>query len=233
MAMLVVTPIREEFSSLARVFEQRWGSPEKRAVGRAQVHEYRAAGVTLARGGLGKVQYAVTTGHLLDRLPAVDLVVCAGVAGALADRAGVGDVVVGTATVEHDFNPNFARPPSFDGSPPHVAALRQMTEGLQAPFQVYFAPVASGDEAIVDPVRASALHARTGAFAVAWEGAGGARAAAFSDVPYVEVRGISDMADHAAMDVYEANIPDAMQNVAVIVTWLAEHPIPAQAGSIL
>ena len=231
--MLVVTPLREEFDCLARVFEQRWGSPEQRAVGKAQVHEYRAAGVTLARGGLGKVQYAVTTGHLLAHLPAVDLVVCAGVAGSLADRVRVGDVVVGTATVEHDFNPNFARAPSFDCSPPHVAALRQMAGELQEPFQVHFAPVASGDEAIVDAARACALYAPTGALAVAWEGAGGARAAAFSDVPYVEVRGISDMADHAAMDVYEANIPEAMQNVAVIVTWLAEHPVGAQAGSIL
>ena len=229
MATLVVTPIREEFDCLARTFEQRWGSPEQRAVGRADVHEYRAAGVTLARGGLGKVQFAVSTGHLLDHLADVDLVVCAGVAGSLAGHVRVGDVVVGTATVEHDFNPKFtgAWLPSFDGSPPHIAALRRMAAGLQTSFRVHFAPVASGDEAIVDAVRAAALRARTGALAVAWEGAGGARAAAFSDVPYVEVRGISDMADHAAMDVYKANIPSAMQNVAVIVAWLAEHPAPA------
>ena len=227
MATLVVTPIRDEFNSLARVFEERWGSPAQRAVGRVDVHEYHAAGVTLAQGGLGKVQYAVTTGHLLDRLPGVDLVVCAGVAGSLADQVRVGDVVVGTATVEHDFNRDFgARLPSFDASPPHIAALRRMVGNLRAPFQVHFAPVASGDEPIVDAVRAAALHARTGALAVAWEGAGGARAAAFSEVPYVEVRGISDMADHAAMDVFKANIPDAMQNVAVIVTRLAEYSIP-------
>ena len=151
----------------------------------------------------------------------------------MAERVRVGDVVVGTATVEHDFNRNFARAPSFDCSPPHVAALRQTAGDLRTPFQVHFAPVASGDEDIVDAVRAGALHTRTGALAVAWEGAGGARAAAFSDVPYVEVRGISDMADHAAMDVYEANIPDAMQNVAVIVAWLAEHRIPARMENIL
>lgn len=228
MATLVVTPIRDEFNSLARVFEERWGSPAQRAVGRVDVHEYHAAGVTLARGGLGKVQFAVTTGHLLDRLPEVDLVVCAGVAGSLSNQVRIGDVVVGTATVEHDFNPKFTgvRLPSFDGSPPHIAALRLMGADLQAPFQVHFAPVASGDEAIADAARAAAPRARTGALAVAWEGAGGARAAAFSEVPYVEVRGISDMADHAAMDVFKANIPDAMQNVAVIVTRLAEYSIP-------
>ena len=224
MAMLVVAPIPEEFDCLARAFEQRWGSPERRAVGRTHVHQYRAAEVTLARGGLGKVQFAVTTGHLLAHLPEVDLVVCAGVAGALARHVRVGDVVVGTVTVEHDFNPSYSRLPSFDASPPHIAALRRMAGGLQAPFRVYFAPVASGDEAIVDAARAGALHTRTGALAVAWEGAGGARAAAFSDVPYVEVRGISDMADHAAMDVFKTNIPGAMQHVAVIVAWLAALP---------
>lgn len=231
MATLVVTPIAEEFECLATEFERRWGGAEQRAVGRAAVYEYLAAGVTLARGGLGKVQFAVTTGHLLAHLPQVDLVVCAGVAGSLTDHVRVGDVVVATATVEHDFNPDYSRLPSFDGSPPHVDALRRMAGGLQASFDVHFAPVASGDEAIVDAARAAALRDRTGALAVAWEGAGGARAAAFSGVPYVEVRGISDMADHAAMDVFKANIPSAMRNVGAIVAWLAEDAVNPSTGS--
>ena len=103
MTTLVIAPIPQEFEVLARVFEQRWGSPEKRGVGRTDVHEYRATDVILAEGGFGKVQFAVTTRHLLDHLPGVSLVVCAGVAGALADSVRVGDVVVGTATIEHDF----------------------------------------------------------------------------------------------------------------------------------
>ena len=176
------------------------------------------------RGGLGKVQFAVTTQHLLDNLDDLSLVVCAGVSGSLTRDASVGDVVIGTTTVEHDFNskPPDARMPSFDGSARHLAALRKAYSTSQSAFQVHLGPIASGDEATLDASRASELHSRTGALAVAWEGAGGARAAAFSGVAYIEVRGISDMADHDASSTWKANLPDAMRNVAVVVAYLAE-----------
>ena len=169
---------------------------------------------------------------MLDNLAAPSLAVCAGIAGSLTTSAHVGDVVVGTATVEHDFNSSSLdrQLPKFDGSARHLAALRQARIVEQEVFRVRFGHIASGDEAIVDPARACELRARTGALAVAWEGAGGARAASFSQVPYVEVRGISDMADHDAVDSWKANLPNAMRNVASIVAWLAEHPIPKRVA---
>ena len=226
MTMLVVAPISNEFDVLARVFEERWGAPEQRGAGRVSVREYRATNVVLAEGGFGKVQFGVTTQHLLDHLPDVDLVVCAGVAGALAEPVGVGDVVVGAATVEHDFHSVLFRdvPPSFDGSEEHVAALVQRFVGEEGEFRVFCGPVASGDEAIVDPARRAEVYARTEALAVAYEGAGGARASAFSGVPYVEVRGISDMADHDFLGELEEVLPVAMEHVASVVAWLAERP---------
>ena len=232
MTTVVITPIAEEFEVLTRVFDQRWGSHEMREAGRIHVREYQASSVILSQGGLGKVQFAVTTQHLLDNLAAPSLVVCAGVAGSLTRSARVGDVIVGAATVEHDFSPNSPGRllPTFDGSARHVAALGQAGGAGQSSFQVHFGRIASGDEGVMDPVRARQLHASTDALAVAWEGAGGARAAAFSQVPYVEVRGISDMADHDTSDTWKANLPDAMRNVSAIVAWFVEHPIPALAA---
>ena len=229
---LVITPIAEELEVLTAVLDQHWGSHVMREVGRLQVPEYRAKGVILCQGGLGKAQFAVTTQHLLDNLGSPSLAVCAGIAGSLTASARVGDVIVGTATVEHDFNPRSLdrQLPEFEGSARHLAALREAGIVEREDFRVQLGRIASGDEAIVDPARARELRARTGALAVAWEGAGGARAAAFSQVPYVEVRGISDMADHEAVDMWKANCPSAMRNVASIVAWLAEHPIPARAA---
>jgi adenosylhomocysteine nucleosidase len=61
---------------------------------------------------------------------------------------------------------------------------------------------------------------------VAWEGAGGARAAAFSGVPFIEVRGITDTADHAASRDFAMNLPLAMANVArLLAAWLASASI--------
>lgn len=230
MATLVVAPIPQEFEVLSKAFEQRWGNPERRKVGLAEAYEYRSTGVILAEGGFGKAQFAVTTRHLLDHLPEVTLVVCAGVAGALAESVRVGDVVVGTATIEHDFYSVMFKgvPPRFDGSGEHLDELGKNVEPDQSSFRVHFAAIASGDQAIVERVRRDEIHARTEALAVAFEGAGGARAAAFSDVPYIEVRGISDSADEKFLGDFEANLPTAAENVASVVAWLAEHPIPPQ-----
>jgi adenosylhomocysteine nucleosidase len=106
--------------------------------------------------------------------------------------------------------------PSFDGAPGAVASLRRAVTAPNS-FKVHFGAVASGDEDVVDDERRQALRQLTGALAVAWEGAGGARACAFSDAPYVEVRGITDAADHTAPADFEANLEVAMDNIATLV----------------
>ena len=60
----------------------------------------------------------------------------------------------------------------------------------------------------------------TGAIAVAWEGAGAARACEFSNVPFLEVRGMSDSANESP-EAFFGNIPTAMRNVAQILGQLA------------
>ena len=232
MTVLVVAPITAEFEALANAFDERWGSPTLHDTGRVSVREYAAAGVVLAEGGFGKVQFGVTTQHLLDHLAGVSLVVCAGIAGGLTDAVRVGDVVIGTATVEHDFYSEVLGkvPPHFDGSGEHLTALAGALGDHDGPFRVTFAPIASGDEGISDRVRREEVHARTEAPAVAYEGAGGARAALFSGVPYLEVRGISDMAEGDIISELEANLPAAMANVAAVVVRLVEASATAQNG---
>ena len=224
MTVLVVAPITAEFEALAVAFDERWGSPVLRDTGRVSVREYAAAGVVLAEGGFGKVQFGVRTQHLLDHLPEVSLVVCAGIAGGLTGAVRVGDVVIGTATVEHDFHSSVLgpAPPHFDGSREHLAVLASALDEVDGSFRVHFAPIASGDEGIFSRVRKEAVHARTEAPAVAFEGAGGARAALFSGVPYLEVRGISDMAEGDVITELEANLPGVMANVAEVVIRLVD-----------
>ena len=221
--MLVVAPVTAEFEALTSAFDERWGRGVLRETGRMAVREYTAPAVVLAEGGFGKVQYGVTTQHLLDHLPDVDLVVCAGIAGGLTDDVRVGDVVIGTETVEHDFYSGVLGrvPPGFEGSREHLARLAGTVGEEDAPFSVHFAPIASGDEGISDRVRKDAIHARTDALAVAFEGAGGARSALFCGIPYLEVRGISDMAEGDVLTELVANLPDAMANVATVVARLA------------
>ncbi len=79
--------------------------------------------------------------------------------------------------------------------------------------QVHCGIIASGDEDIVDSERGQALHLQTGAIAVAWEGVGVARACRFSGIPFLEIRAITDTADHDAPASFETNLRYAMENL--------------------
>lgn len=68
-----------------------------------------------------------------------------------------------------------------------------------------------------------------GALAVAWEGAGGARACVFSGLPFLEIRGITDSADHRAPVEFEQNLEKAMANIAILIrSWLERLARPGQ-----
>jgi adenosylhomocysteine nucleosidase len=90
-------------------------------------------------------------------------------------------------------------------------------------FKVHVGAIASGDEDIVDVERRREVRELTGALANGWEGAGGARASCFSDVPFVEIRGISDGADETAAQDFVKNLRITMRNVStVIAAWAGE-----------
>jgi adenosylhomocysteine nucleosidase len=229
MATLIVIPTEIEYEAFVVGCTQQRLVFEDRLVGRLAVKHCPALGMILARGGLGKVQFAVQTQHLLDAGPHWTCVVCAGAAGALVDALAIGDVVVATETIEHDIQNRFGAPlmPRFPGAGTAVSAIRQVAPGCTG-FDVCFGPIASGDEDVVELERREALCKQTDAVAVAWEGAGGARACKFSGVPYIEIRGISDQANPHAPGDFSANVAVAMYNLAMLITaWLQ----PLRIGS--
>jgi len=222
MKTLIVTPLQQELDAFAASCTRLGLRTEKSTIGWLSVIRLPELDITLARGGTGKTQFAVQTQHLLDMRMNWDLVVCAGAAGGLVDDVSIGDVVVATTTVEHDYNNRFSdRPlPSFEGASSAIAGLQGAASTCEL-FRVHFGTVASGDEDVVDLERRRALHQATQAIAVAWEGAGGARACAFSCVPFVEIRAVTDAADHSAPEDFQQNLETAMNNVAVLTTsWI-------------
>ncbi len=224
MKRLIITPMREELDFLVQGCTKAGFHAERATVGRLPVVQLPDLGIVLARGGLGKVQFAVQTQHLLDICSDWDLIICAGAAGALTEEVSVGDVVVATTTVEHDYNNKFSERalPKFDGAEAAIAELRSVSHSAKA-FSVHFGPIASGDEDVVETERKRALHESTGALAVAWEGAGGAKACAFSGLPFVEIRGVTDTADYKAASDFEENLGVAMGNLATLITAWTSH----------
>ncbi len=218
--MLIVVPTAKEFDALLGECRVREFDCSPTALGRLTVHRVAELRAHVACGGLGKTEFGVRTQHLLDHSE-VSLLVCAGGAGALIGDLAIGDVVVATETVEHDFKSRFSNRP-----PPRVSTSIEAVDALRAApnpsgFSIHFGSIASGDEDVVGAGRANEIHELTGAVAVAWEGAGGARAAAFSGTRFLEIRGITDRADSSASESYDNNLRLAMRNALSVLAMLA------------
>lgn len=221
--ILIVTPLQEEYDDLDHSLSTFDLKSHRERIGKLDVHCFPGINVTLARGGHGKSQFGIQTQHLLDHAN-FDLVICAGAAGALAPEVKVGDVIVATDTLEHDYNLKFAiRPkPSFPGDRQSIEQIKAL-DLSDADFNVHFGIMAGGDEDVIEVARGAELYQAHNALAVAWEGVGGARASAFSEVPYLEIRGATDTANHEAPVVFDVNLKIVMKNIAFLLyQWLGK-----------
>ncbi|MEO8180454.1 MAG: 5'-methylthioadenosine/S-adenosylhomocysteine nucleosidase [Deltaproteobacteria bacterium] len=221
---LIVTPQREELDPLLRRFRLLGHVSHPVEVGRMTCFEVPSLDVVAACGGHGKAQLALQSQYLIDRLGKLELISCVGAAGSLGETLRVGDVVVGTTTVEHDYKLRFIRAPvpCHPGTAAVVARFRALVALGEFDFGVHFGAIASGDEDIVDEARAAELRAATGALCVAWEGSGAARVAAFNALSFIEIRCITDGADAGAAFSFQQNCDSVLPNVAdLIIGWLS------------
>lgn len=222
MTTLVVTPLPEEHAFLDAALGALGLASVPSPVGPVAATRYADASLMVAHGGHGKTQLGIQTRYLLDQLPEVEAVLCAGAAGALAGSLAIGDLVLGETTIEHDYLLRFVtRPlPAFPGDPALLDRLRAVA--AECGLRFHTGAIASGDEDIVDVARGAELAALTGAIAVAWEGAGAARACLLTGTPWLEVRAVTDTASHTAAADFETNLEIAMTNIATLLAgWLA------------
>lgn len=224
MKNLIVIPTKLEMDCFLRGCNDAGLNHKISVLGRYDVIEYPQINTGVALGGLGKVQFGVQTQYFIHQADYPDAVLCIGASGALSAEISLGDIVIATETVEHDIKNKLGRPliPRFRSNEIMVTEFKKMAEKKRS-FRLHFGAVASGDEDIMDDTRREELKSKTGALAVAWEGAGGARACRVSDVPFIEVRGITDFANPGAGNDFFKNLETVMKNLAEVVTEWALH----------
>lgn len=217
--MLIITPLGIEMKFLIEALREKKLEVLQETAGPIEVYKIPALKLTLARGGHGKVACALKAQQAILALGSVESVVCAGAAGRLDNRLNVADVVVAEEVIEHDYHERFSQTPQprFRSDPAVLDAFQRVA---QSKSFLHFGIIASGDEDIIDEERAEALRAKTMAQAVAWEGAGVARAAEHCQVPFCEIRGISDGADGNAMAHFQENLKLVMWNIADVLVEL-------------
>ena len=221
MVILAMVPTQRELDSLTTSMKGFCGYAQ---LGRVSAREYFNGQLLVSLGGVGKAQMAVQSQYLIDRIPGLRLLICAGTAGALIGTLYPGDVVVATSTIEHDFISGLvpAPQPEFFGDANTISFLQSLEKESLVSFRVTFGSVASGDESVITSHRKESIYLSTRASAVAFEGAGAGRACEFSMMPFLELRAISDSADENAKIDFFSNIPLAMANIGTILEFLAE-----------
>ena len=222
MKTAILTPLKAELTILLEALEKSGLKKREYHSKTMKIAEFQEIDLLLTQGGHGKTQFGIQSQYILDRLAQIELLVCAGASGALCDTVQVGDLVVATETVEHDYNLQFVnRPlPRFAGDRETIDVLQKVHLKTEPNFSIYFGTVASGDEDVVTLARRKELNELTGCIVVGWEGAGGARACKFSQKRYIELRAVTDTADHTASEDFESNLATAMDNLAnFVIQW--------------
>lgn len=178
---------------------------------------YKSKGFYLGQGGHGKVEYALALQSLLFKYPEIDRVIGLGCAGSLDPEVEPFSVVLGEKTAEHDYLEKFephAEVPHFQASSSLLEWFKDVSiDG----FHIFRGNIGSGDEDITSADRVLDIRERTGAIAVAWEGAGGARACRAAKKDYLEIRGITDLCTAEAGQDFSANLKQAMENATSLL----------------
>lgn len=215
---IVLCPLKPELKYIVAHFQKLGFQAESIKINKHIGFVFPELKVIFAEGGHGKVQFGITTQKLISQFEDVESVICAGSAGGLCSSLSVLDIVIGAETVEHDYKERFnarAKPPVISGSEKMIFALSSFSSSN---FKVHLGRIASGDEDIVDIHRAMELSNNVAAIAVAWEGIGGAKACRFNNIPYLEIRALTDNAQSDAAGDFGKNLPLAMGNLAQLLT---------------
>lgn len=160
---------------------------------------YESNNVIIAGSGIGKVNAAMTTQHLIDKYN-VDVIISSGCAGSLIDKLNVMDVIIPSYVTYHDFLPErIMRYSTPDDGKIKVdeKLIKLFKETIVQMNDVNYVetPICTGDCYVTDELTAKTIVDRTGATVVDMESASIAHVSRKNDIPFITIRTISDFAD--------------------------------------
>lgn len=186
--ILILTPTGHEYSAARSVFSDELpvtSTTHRSSIFKNEIH--------LLQCGHGKIESALSTYDYLMKHPLVTGCSLIGVGGGLDPRIQRGDLVLANKIVEYDYQSSRqVNPPSFKTSSELLATLTKSLSRLPTSPQFWIGGIASGDQDVLSASSRQYLYEQTQCLAVAWEGAGIARACARLKKPYLELRSISD-----------------------------------------
>ena len=160
---------------------------------------YEANNVIIAGSGIGKVNSAMMTEHLIDKYN-VDVIISSGCAGCLTDKLNVFDVVIPPYVTYHDFSPERVMRysvPDEGNIKVDEKLINIFKETIRQMEDIHYVetPICSGDCYVTDEITAKNIVVKTGAIVVDMESASIAHVARKNNIPFITIRTISDFAN--------------------------------------
>ena len=179
--------------------------------------------IILTESGIGKTNAARTTQILIDYYKP-EAIFNIGVAGGIAKNLKVGDIIISTSLVQHDFDITaFNHPkgyiPNIGNTIPIDNKLLNTTKNILDTNNISYKEgvIASGDIFCTKESMATKINTQFKALCVEMEGASIAQTAYLSKTPCLVIRSISDCPDNNNKVAYEEFLETSSKKVAQIM----------------
>lgn len=179
--------------------------------------------IILTESGIGKTNAARTTQILIDYYKP-EAIFNIGVAGGIAKKLEVGDIIISTSLVQHDFDITaFDHPkgyiPNIGNTIPIDNNLLNTTKTILDTNNISYKEgvIASGDIFCTKESMATKINTQFNALCVEMEGASIAQTAHLSKTPCLVIRSISDCPDNNNKVTYEEFLETSSKRVAQIM----------------
>ena len=179
--------------------------------------------IILTESGIGKTNAARTTQILIDYYKP-EAIFNIGVAGGIAKNLKVGDIIISTSLVQHDFDITaFNHPkgyiPNIGNNIPIDNRLLNTTKTILDTNIISYKEglIASGDIFCTKESMATKINTQFNALCVEMEGASIAQTAYLSKTPCLVIRSISDCPDNNNKVAYEEFLETSSNKVAQIM----------------
>ena len=174
--------------------------------------------------GIGPVNAAIVTQKLISDYK-VDSLIHTGIAGGLDSCLETQSGILGESLMYHDFSSEILEHFSpymseFKSDPEMLETARQ---ALPEEMHVHVGRIVTGNSFVADSVLKDSIIERVGGLCVDMESAAVAHTASVNDIPFLVVRAVSDMADEAADETYEANKSISARAAADVVLAMVRH----------
>ncbi len=177
----------------------------------------------LIKSGVGKVNAARTAQILIDKFN-IEYIINVGSAGALNDKLNIGDIVIGSKLVQHDFDVTaFGREKGYISGvgkffESDLEIIKKAKEIKIKDINIVLGTIASGDIFCTDVKMKERIRKEFNADCVEMEGAAIAQVCFLNKVPFIIIRSISDIPNNNNQIDFNNYIKIASKNCAEFIS---------------